>query len=90
MVPKRVKQLLANICIIGNISVNSTVIIASVIECATLLRMQFPEVPTLAFKVGIIMVYLIMTALIIERERIKPYSFIASIIITLISTIKNS
>jgi hypothetical protein len=74
--PKSAK-VLSTLCIIGCVSINGTVVAGAVIEISGVLSNYF-ETSQLTFKLVIIGVYLLLTALIIEPEKLKPYAFVSS------------
>lgn len=58
-------------------TINGSVIIGAVIEIGQILSGYFGTEPKV-FKLAIIGVYLFLSAVIIEPEKLKPYAFVSS------------
>ena len=81
----RTANILSTLCIIGCVTINGTVVAGAVIEISGVLSGYF-ETSQLTFKLIIIGVYLVLSALIIEPEKLKPYAFVSSGVVISIST----
>lgn len=73
----RAAKVLSTLCIIGCVIINGSVIVGAVIEIGDVLSGYFGT-SKLTFKLIIICVYLVLSALIIEPEKLKPYAFVSS------------
>ena len=70
-------RILATVCIVSCVLMNGSVIIGAIIEISHIMSVYFGR-PQLFFKLMIICVYFILSALIIEPEKLKPYAFLSS------------
>lgn len=81
----RTANILSTLCIIGCVTINGTVVAGAVIEISGVLSGYF-ETSQITFKLIIIGVYLVLSAIIIEPEKLKPYAFVSSGVVITIST----
>jgi amino acid permease len=81
----RAAKLFSTLCILCCVIINGSVIIGAIIEISQILSGYF-KVSQITFKLIIIGVYLILAAVIIEPESLKPYAFLSSAVVISIST----
>lgn len=82
----RAAKWFANTCIICCVIINGTVIVGAIIEISQILSSYF-EMSQFMFKLIIILAYFILSAAIIEPEKLKPYAFVSSGVVITISRI---
>lgn len=77
--PKTAKWL-SKICLVACVLMNGSVIVGAIIEISHIMSNFFKK-EVFLFKIGIILVYIVLSALIIEPEKLKPYAYVSSLAI---------
>ena len=77
-------RFLSTLTIVSCVIINGSVIIGAIIEIGQVLSTYF-GLDVIYVKLGIIGVYLILSAVIIEPEKLKPYAFVSSGVVISIS-----
>lgn len=78
-------KLLTNLTIASCVIINGSVIIGAIIEIGDVLSSYF-VIDVFVVKLCIIGMYIILSALIIEPEKLKPYAYVSSGVVISIST----
>ena len=74
----RTGKWLSMICLVSCVLMNGSVIVGAIIEISHIMASYF-NLEARVFKLGIIVVYFVLSALIIEPEKLKPYAYISSL-----------
>ena len=77
-------NILSTICLLSCVIMNGSVIIGAVIEIGHILSVYF-GVDVFVFKLIIIGAYRMLSAIIVEPEKLKPYAFVSSGVVMAIS-----
>jgi amino acid permease len=77
---------LSTTVLISCVLMNGSVIVGAIIEISHIMAAYFLR-DVLLFKLGIIVTYFILSALIIEPEKLKPYAYVSSLAVIAIALI---
>lgn len=81
---KRWEKFLSTVTIVSCVVINGSVIVAAIIEIGQVLSSYF-DIQVLYVKIGIISVYVFLSAVIIEPEKLKPFAYVSSGVVISIS-----
>lgn len=74
---KKLASFLSTSCIFGCVVINGTVVVGAIIEISHFFSDYFGT-SQLTFKFVIIAVYMVLSAIIIEPEKLKPFAFLSA------------